>query len=404
MAEEAGRIIFAAGEARIQQQAVKLDHAVQVGDQLSTGATGYIYLKTIDNGFLILRPNSSARIVAYHVDPAHTSNTRIKIELQEGVARHISGDAVKNAKQNFRFNTPVGAIGVRGTDFTVYTSQDLTRIAVSAGGVVLSGFSGSCRPEGSGPCEGNLSRELFANPNGQVLQITRGQMAPKILQGSTFSPDLNASPGPDEPGTSKMPTEHTRPPLNNSNLSQLVIAPPGMAPVTPPVSPPQVIWGRWQAVLDQPVELNVGELQKTYNLLAISGNYLLMRDKNALWQPPVQNTASFALGQHQAVILNEGSRTYTAASLENAQLNVNFAQSTFNTRFDLVSQSERFTRQAQGNITRDGQLMGDSQFTYPTNMMVRGVLSNEPNLTASYLFQTRLDAQRVASGVTAWTK
>ena len=154
---------------------------MQEGELLTTGADGFIYVKTVDNGLFILRPNTKARIAAYHVDAKNPANTRIKLELLSGVARSQSGDAVKLARQNFRFNTPVAAIGVRGTDFTVFTDQDTSRVAVISGGIVVSGFAGACRPEGSGPCEGMASRELSASQRGQLLQVQRGQGAPQLM-------------------------------------------------------------------------------------------------------------------------------------------------------------------------------------------------------------------------------
>ena len=111
-ADEAGKVVLSVGEVRVQGQPVKAGHSVQAGDRLSTGADGYVYIKTVDNGFLILRPNSDASIIAYQADSHTPANSRFKFELREGVARSISGQAVKNAKQNFRFNTPVAAIGV----------------------------------------------------------------------------------------------------------------------------------------------------------------------------------------------------------------------------------------------------------------------------------------------------
>jgi hypothetical protein len=117
-AGQAGKLIFVAGSAQVAGRHAVEGTAVQEGDLLSTGSDGFIYVKTIDDGLLILRPNSSARIVSYHVDRESPANTRVKLELLRGVARAQSGTAVKQARQNFRFNTPVAAIGVRGTDFT----------------------------------------------------------------------------------------------------------------------------------------------------------------------------------------------------------------------------------------------------------------------------------------------
>ncbi|UMR31013.1 FecR family protein [Massilia sp. MB5] len=198
-AAEAGRVVFVTGQAQLANRAAVLDAAVQEGDELSTGADGYVYIKTVDSGFLILRPNSKARIAAYQIDQAQPANTRVKLELEHGVARAISGQGVKQARQNFRFNTPVAAIGVRGTDFIVFTDQKTSRVAVVSGGVVVSGFDGACRAEGLGPCEGATSRELFAGQAGMLLQIERGQKTPQLLNNPSLSPDQNEKPRSDEP-------------------------------------------------------------------------------------------------------------------------------------------------------------------------------------------------------------
>ena len=82
--------MLSVGEVRLQGQPAKAGNSVQPGDHLSTGADGYLYIKTVDNGFLILRPNSEASIVAYQADTDTPANSRFKIELQQGVARSIS--------------------------------------------------------------------------------------------------------------------------------------------------------------------------------------------------------------------------------------------------------------------------------------------------------------------------
>lgn len=189
-----GTIIQSQGDARVAGTPAKAGDAVQAGQPLSTGANAHIYIKTIDGGFLILRPSSRAQVIAYTVDLAQPANSRFKIELQSGVARSISGDAVKKSRENFRFNTPVAAIGVRGTDFTVFTDNQTTRVSVLAGGIVVSGFGAGCGPEGSGPCEGAANRELYASQALQVLQVNRGQALPQILRSNSLAPDASAPP------------------------------------------------------------------------------------------------------------------------------------------------------------------------------------------------------------------
>ena len=410
-AAKAAHVVFVAGSARIAGQLAQVGSPVSEGQKLSTGPDGYLYLETIDKGFFILRPNSTGQIVTYHIDPLNPANHRIKLELENGVARHISGDAVKSSRHNFRFNTPVAAVGVRGTDFTIFASQDTTRITVLSGGVVVSPLTDTCSLSGIGPCDGPASRELFANKVEQILQVQRGQL-PVLLQGFDQAPDAVTPPRADEPsgvksGVRNTPAAHATPvdlnldPLKSSLLNQLsqqVGSPPA-----PMEGPPSLLWGRWQPVLDQGIEVNVAALQATSQLIATNTYYALMRTRDAAWQPPAQASLGFALQQSQALILNESSRQTTPAALENGQLKINFGQSSFITQFDLVNNKERFTLQNSGEISRDGRLYGGLQFLRPNNMDVRGALASD-NLSAAYLFQSRLDEHRVASGATYWGK
>jgi len=256
-AAEAGKVIFVAGAAQLVDQPAVEGASVQEGQMLQTGADGFLYVKTVDNGLFILRPNTKARIVTYQIDDKNPENTRIKLELISGIARSKSGDAVKRARQNFRFNTPVAAIGVRGTDFTVFTDQATSRVSVLSGGVVVTGFGDACRPEGIGPCEGVFSRELSAGQRGKVLQVQRGAQAPTVINGDNVLQGQPATP-PGAPvavvapvGSGSMtPVEQT---VNTRQNEQLAVNLANQAP-TPPQGP-----GPSQPVTQPPVGGGAGE-------------------------------------------------------------------------------------------------------------------------------------------------
>jgi len=428
-AADAAHIIFVSGKVEIAGKPVLLNAAVQEGNEITTGADGYIYLKTVDEGFFILRPNSRARIDSYHVDAADPANTRIKLELLSGVARSISGHAVKQARQNFRFNTPVAAIGVRGTDFTVYTDQNVSRVAVISGGVVVSGFTASCSPFGIGPCEGNVSRELFARQSGQLLQIAKGQGEPQLIQGNGVSPDNIAPPRPDEPNgkgssnastSTKATPDLSLDPKKGADLAQLLVPPPKetppivVEPTPPPVTPlppaipepRQVIWGRWQTVMDQAPTTDMSkQISTKINLIAMNSYFALSQTKGTEWQVPTTGSMGFSLKESEAYILDESKATNSVAKLENGRMQVDFAKASFSTGFDLVSSAnERFKLQNQGSVGTDGRLYGGSVVVGNNNMTVNGVLTPENGGAAAYLFQTRLDDKRTASGITFWSK
>lgn len=437
-ADDAGRIVFVSGKAEMSGQNVALYNTVPEGAELSTGADGYLYLKTIDNGFFILRPNSRARIVAYHVDAKVPANTRIKLELLNGVARSISGDAVKLARQNFRFNTPVAAIGVRGTDFTVYTTQETSRVAVISGGIVVSGFGSGCAPQGNGPCEGGTSTELFARQHGQLLQITKDQLKPQLIQSNGSAPDVIAPPRPDEPngkvatGAVAAPAipvanELNLDPKKGNDIKQAigtpvvvippVVVPPGVTPpvVTPPVVIPpvvipaianQIIWGRWVEVLGQPAKLDLVKQREVAKTIAIIDSFALLQVKNTEWKMPDTGTMGFALKDSEAYVRDEVKGSSSLAKIQNGSLNVDFAKAAFSTSFDLLTNAETFKLHSVGDI--DTRAASSGQFSntnsWTSNMAVQGVLTAEDGGSAGYLFKARLDDARIASGVTLWGK
>ncbi|MFP5393487.1 MAG: FecR domain-containing protein [Gammaproteobacteria bacterium] len=424
VAAEAGRVVFVAGQAQVGRHAAALETAVQEGDELSTGADGYIYMKTVDNGFLILRPNSRARVTAYHVDAANPANTRVKLELLNGVARSISGTAVKQARQNFRFNTPVAAIGVRGTDFIVYTNDKSSWVSVVSGGVVMSGFAGACGPEGSGPCEGQASRELFAGRPDTMLQIERGQDVPRLLNSPTISPEVNAPARPDEPvgkvaartsgsaALTDISLDPAKNPLPESVVREPVptptVPPPVVTPLPTPVLPvvversaPEVIWGRWKAVAWMQTDAEILDKMNSaaYVKPIIVGSFALSRPLVNSLVMPREGTVGFALTNSEAYMQKDGGLEIKA-ELTNAILNIDFAARTFATSFDVSSPLGTLSVNTNGSVTQQGALAG-ALFTGTT---VKGYLGGAGATEAVYGFKTNDSTSLSAQGVTRWSR
>ena len=448
-AADAGKIIFVAGNATAGEAAAREGAAVQEGQLLSTGADGFIYVKTVDSGLFILRPNTRARIVTYHIDQKNPANTRIKLELLSGVVRSRSGQAVKLARQNFRFNTPVAAIGVRGTDFTVFTDDDTSRVAVISGGVVVSGFTGACRPEGAGPCEGEASRELSAAQRGRLVQVRRGQAAAQLVESNLMAPDQVSPPRSDEPlarsgesapnvgvevkknaglvpviekavnqpgpGTGAQPGQPTQPEQP---------APPPPPPLPDPVGPvvvvpeipvvlPQlperaIVWGRWQVVAGLPPDFNLPQVKEQNELLAINGNYALLRSQGPdAFVAPNNGKIGFALKESEAFVYTNYTPTFrieTPAKLSNGALTVDFGNRSFATSAELTSGTESFALRGAGAVGADGRMYGDASNGQTGVMNLEGLLSGQNGGAAAYIFDTRLDDKRTANGVTYWQK
>ena len=151
--------------------------AIYPGDIVLTRASGHAHLRFIDGALMSVRPSSRLTIEAYHYDPQAPENNRVSFTLEEGVARSISGKAAKDARENFRMNTPVAAIGVRGTDFIVQTGPERTRALVTEGGIVLSGLEASCLNGWCGELE-------LRGGSQQLLEVDLATNEPRLMRSS----------------------------------------------------------------------------------------------------------------------------------------------------------------------------------------------------------------------------
>ena len=123
----AGRVIFAVGDAYVVSlsgpQKATAGSMVLAGDRLVTGVNGYAHLRMADGAFLGVRSDSLLEINEYMFDIRKPENGRVRLFLKEGTVRAISGRIAHENKQNFRLNTPLAAIGIRGTDFVAAADQ-----------------------------------------------------------------------------------------------------------------------------------------------------------------------------------------------------------------------------------------------------------------------------------------
>jgi len=413
-AAEAGRIVFTTGSVQVGGAPAANGAAVQEGDALVTGADGYLYVKTADDGLFIVRPRSEAKIVTYHIDKVDPSRTQVKLELTKGVARSQSGTAVKAARQNFRFNTPVAAIGVRGTDFTVFTDQETSRVAVISGAITMSSFGAGCQPDGTGPC--GAGSELTALQRGQLLEVRRGQSTPQLRQGGVVAPDVVAPPRSDEPlGKEKEGSEASLLDAHkggvlvqqvSNNSSQQ----PSVLPPVPTLPPPvlelprpmrEVTWGRWQPVYDR--DANSGLTKPGAERIDFNETYVLFRNQSGdAYQLPERGTAGFALTGGEANVRDTTTQVRSAASLSNGKLLVDFGNASYVTAFDLNHDNQDYRLASTGKVEKDGIFRGTNGYTPANNMTVTGALNNDNS--ATYLFQSTLRPGRIVSGVTTWAR
>jgi hypothetical protein len=66
--------------------------AIVQGSTTETGADGYVYIATVDKGFVCVRLKSSLTFERYEYDPGALEKTLLWLVLHHGVVREIMGD------------------------------------------------------------------------------------------------------------------------------------------------------------------------------------------------------------------------------------------------------------------------------------------------------------------------
>jgi hypothetical protein len=116
---KAGEVEFIEGDIKILDRGghpkeAKLGAIIREGDTIRTGPQGELHMKTADEGYLALRPNTKVLIKVYRAN-ADKKDGAI-IALLRGTLRSISGWIGKYNAANYAISTGVAIIGVRGTD------------------------------------------------------------------------------------------------------------------------------------------------------------------------------------------------------------------------------------------------------------------------------------------------
>ena len=149
------------------------------GDSLKTESSGHIHVQLRDSGVISIRPNSELQIEVFQFDEANPQASSVKFNLIHGTTRSVSGAAAESAKHRFRLNTPIAAIGVRGTDFVVSATSDSLMTLVNQGGVVVAPFSDQCSAQGFGPCSFNAVELNDQSP--QIIEFNSDMAMPQLV-------------------------------------------------------------------------------------------------------------------------------------------------------------------------------------------------------------------------------
>lgn len=398
-ASSVGKITFAMGPAQIvaadgAPRAARLDGAVHEGDRLTTGADGWLHLRMRDDAFVAMRPNSTLRISRYEYDPARPQDSRIRLDLDSGNARTVSGRGGEAAPGHYRFATPLAAIGLRGTDYTVRVFDDTTRVSVRRGAVSVTPLGEGCSMAGVGPCDTAFTRELTAQTPHAYIELSARKQVPAIIlpeQDPQGAAAQNPEVGPAEPDAksdvSPMPIDTV-----GEVVADQVLAAGAATPPAPP--PPALVWGRWSTWVSgtgaPPV---TGLLSDDREVMVGNDVFGLLRSRTAPINLPTQGAVNFRLANSEAYVMSGGA--LTPAQVRDGSFGVDFRQRTFDTALVVQHPGGRESLQAAGAVQFQGFLIADPA---RSNMNLQGALSRD-GAEAAYLFDKPITAGELLGAV-----
>lgn len=368
--EVVGEVLFAIGDARVVANGARLKKGdgVTVGQAVTTGANGHVHIRFIDDAFVSVRPNSRLQVEQYTYNTDVPEKNRVRFILSQGVARLITGTAGQAAKDNFRLNTPVAAIGIRGTDFLVQASDALTRVAVQQGAVVVSPFSSDCSAGALGPCSGVNARSLAGSLTGNYLEVS-GAGAPTLVTAPSGKLPFGL-PRPEEPRVN----------VNGGGANSAVL-PEGMS------GSHSLMWGRWSGQTTAPAG---------YEVIGQNDALVLFRSIEAA-NLPRGGDVQFRLLQSEAYGRRSDSG-YDPARVSNPALSVNFDKMRYSTSFQWQFGEKTSYIYSTGGISDTGRMVVDRD---TSNASLSGALSANGD-EAAYVYFKNIDSELKAYGILRW--
>ena len=401
---------------------------IRVQDRITTESNGHAHIHFLDDALVSVRPNSVLEIVRYDYDAQRPQDSAVKFNLKEGVTRAISGDAASSARERFRLNTPIAAIGVRGTDFVVSADVETTRAKVYEGAIILAPFSELCSQDALGPCVANAmelddqSLQMLAldasGPLPQVLPVNNignrdamqdeMQLAVASAEGSNSVTSMDATEESDVTRQNEVLLEGVTTTAVSKDAASVIIASntPAITDFTPEAAltsrelgTRQLVWGRYSfadlplenerislpfAVASAGRETAIGNLD--YGLLRTATTPARIDSKLGI--------VGFQLSTAQAVFNSDTG--IAAMQVKGGSLEIDFNQNLFSTELKLDHELT-----GQVDIIGSGRLFDGGFFRMiDETQTISGAVSYD-GAEAGYLFEKQINEGSV-SGLTLW--
>lgn len=409
VAAPVGEVTLAIGKAIVrtadhQEQGAVRGLAVRPGDSIETEIGGHVHIRFLDGAMVSVRPLSRLIVEIYSYAPDQLAQSQVRFRLEKGATRAISGAAAEGAKERFRLNTPLVAIGVRGTDFVVQTDATQSHATVSQGAILVAPLGEDCAMQALGPCNIQAARLLSADMGGVLVAFHSGLQQPEIRQNLALEPArvtvanasvvaLNDADRPSMDASTLATQAYQQDEiLDSANIPQT----PLPEPVTPPVEPSKLIWGRWgdgQGADDIAIPRDQARAQG--QALVYGWPYTLYRQQpdNQVWSSALGKVGFTLQGGTALYKTTQGDQPIT---ISGGNLVVDFGASRYSTQLQLAGVPYTLsTISARGTVNKDGVFE-----TRTGRQTIAGAVTLDA-AAAAYMFQ-KADASGIVSGITQW--
>lgn len=434
--------------------------SVVPGDRFETALGGHVHIRFIDDALVSVRPSSRLVVEEYQFDPARVADSKVRFRLETGIARAISGAAAEGAKERFRLNTPLVAIGVRGTDFVVNSQAEQTTAHVNQGAIVMTPLGAGCTANTLGPCNTTSAMLVSAQMGDVLAEYRSGLGQPELKRQQDVRTTAVAALSPDAPvvgatastvasvsksaggnasggataangngngnsfasstAVAKLDDSVSSKPegasvqvsavIRNDLISAVVdgrtpppaLPPPAVTPL-PPAAPPQTMaWGHWTAPQGS------SDFSEPFRAASVGREVTVGNSEHVLYRTPgidgptttIQPTlgeVSFKLQQASAMFRPWGGAN-EAATASSGALSIDFAARKFQTNLQLSHPTG-----GSNTLSASGVVLPDGIFGGATSTQKVIGATTFDGKSAGYFFDKTVNTG-VFNGITSWGK
>jgi len=367
---------------------------VCVGERIETSAGGHVHIRFVDGALVSVRPSSRLHIEAYPQAAAGP----VRFRLEAGVVRAVSGEFSRTQREQFRLNTPLAAIGIKGTDFVVRADAHATRATVHSGAIVVAPLAGACALAPQHCPDQALT--LSADMSHLMIELSREHPLPRLLPALDL---LAAAAGRSQPNGPNGNGSNGNAAAAATESSEQRHGIEAQAQHTLVKAAPLLRWAHWGAAGS---DLPPHSISQRFEVALFAGlsptvgslSYTLFRDERTLGHFSPQATATnFTLRQGQAHFYPTLSWVHPpeVLQIERGQLQVDFAHATFATQLDLRGPGGSSQFAVAGSIDSHGRFHASG-----AGQTLAGAFATDGS-QAGYLFNQAVPHGHI-SGITLW--